>query len=87
MEHFVEAPLALASAAARTTLDPSLSGSQRRLLRSLVYAQRQVRAWHRFEPLVGALYAFSLCAYWMSMRTALSSPAEARSHIEQIEVQ
>jgi len=87
LQHFVEAPLALASAAARVTLDPALDGRQRRTLRTLMCAQQQVRAWDRFEPLVGALHAFALCAHWRSLRAALSHAEQARSIVERIEVQ
>lgn len=84
--HLVEAPVALATAAARVVLDLSLGAEQRGALRAELLNRRHARAWELFEPLVGALYLFSLAALWSDFRKQYPEPERARRFLALAEV-
>lgn len=86
VHRFFLAPLALGALAARVVLDPRLTPAARGELRAELLEPRQLRAWRRCEPLVGALYLYSLCRHWSDLCSACGSGDALREVIAAMEV-
>lgn len=86
VHRFFLAPLALGALAARVVLDPRLAPAARGELRAELLEQRHLRAWRRCEPLVGALYLYSLCRHWSDLRSACVTGDALRELIVAMEV-
>ncbi len=85
-ERFFLTPLALGALAARVVLDPGLSREARGELRTQLLEQRQLRVWQRCEPLVGALYLYSLCRLWSDLHATCPTAEALRKLILEMEV-